>query len=164
MIWSPRPYLPRPQRVAETIAEQMAVLGFEVDVEISAGADELGRRIAAGAFDLYLGGWIADTPDPVDFLEALLSSASIPVAGRGMADHANFSRWRCPAVDRRIERLRRQVLGSELILNEISQRVAEEVPVLPLVYGPATAVHAWRLRGFELSAIGHPRFASMNLA
>ena len=164
VIWSPRPYLPQPQRVAQMIAGQLSAIGIEVEVEMSAGADDLGRRIAAGAFDLYLGGWIADTPDPVDFLEALLSSRMIPAPGRGLANQANFSRWRCPPVDEAIDRLRRQLRGSDAVLNQISRRVAEEMPVFPLLYGSATTVHTWRLQGFELSPIGHPRFAEMRFA
>ncbi len=41
--------------------------------------------------------------------------------------------------------------------------VAQQVPIFPLLYGPATAVHAWRLEGFTLSPIGHPSFGAMRL-
>lgn len=164
VIWGPRPYLPRPRDVAERIADALAAIGLDVEIEVSAGAEDLGARIASGRFDLYLGGWIADTPDPVDFLEALLASHAIPRHGLGKANHANFSRWRSPEVDRDLERLRAEASGRDRIVGRIVRRVAEEVPILPLLYGSATAVHAWRLEGFRLSAVGHPRFASMRLS
>lgn len=160
VIWGPRPYLPRPARVASKLAEQLAEVGLDVEVEQSTGAEDLSRRIAAGEFDLYLGGWIADTPDPVDFLEALLFSEAIPGVGRGMANQANFSRWRWPAADDVLERLRGNPDDRDRL--KLLRDVAEQVPILPLLYGPATAVNAWRLEGFSLSPIGHPSFAEMS--
>ena len=159
VIWSPRPYLPKPSRVADKLAEQLAAIGLSVEVEMSTGAEDLTARIAAGDFDLYLGGWIADTPDPVDFLESLLSSQAIPGASHGMANQANFSRWRWPAADEVLDRLRASQDDHDRV--KLLRDVAEEVPIFPLLYGPATAVHAWRLEGFTLSPIGHPSFAAM---
>lgn len=161
VIWSPRPYLPQPSRVAAKLTEQLAAIGLSVNVEMSTGAEDLTRRITAGEFDLYLGGWIADTPDPVDFLEALLSSEAIPEIGGGLASHANFSRWRWPAADEVLRRLRASQDDHDRV--QLLRDVAQEVPVFPLLYGPATAVHAWRLEGFTLSPIGHPSFAAMRL-
>ena len=160
VIWSPRPYLPRPSRIAETLAGQLARAGLKVSIELSTGAEDLGRRIAAGEFDLYLGGWVADTPDPVDFLETLLSSQAIPGRGRGMANQANFSRWRWPAADEVLERLREGQDDRDRIT--LLRDVAEQVPLVPLLYGPATAVHSWRIDGFSLSPIGHPSFAELS--
>ncbi len=160
VIWSPRTYLPRPAYVAAKLAEQLAEIDLSVEVEMSTGAEDLGRRISAGEFDLFLGGWIADTPDPVDFLEALLSSKAIPGSGYGAANQANFSRWRWPAADRYLERLREGESVSDRA--GLLRDVAEQVPVFPLLYGPATAAHSWRLEGFNLSPIGHPSFASMS--
>ena len=161
VIWSPRPYLPQPLQVANRVSEQLAAIGLEVNVEMSAGAEDLTRRLATGEFDLYLGGWIADTPDPVDFLEALLSSEAIPEAGRGLANHANFSRWRWPAADEVLGRLRGSQDDRDRV--KLLRDVAQQVSVFPLLYGPATAVHSWRLEGFTLSPIGHPSFAEMGL-
>ncbi len=161
VIWGPRPYLPQPLKIASKLAEQLAGLGLEVEVEQSTGSEDLSRRIAADEFDLYLGGWIADTPDPVDFLEALLSSEAIPGAGRGMANQANFSRWHSPAADELRERLRASQDDRDRVA--LLRDVAQQVPILPLLYGPATAGHAWRLEGFTLSPIGHPSFAEMRL-
>lgn len=162
VIWSPRTYLPHPMKVAEALAGQLGELGFSVTVEQSAGAEDLERRIAAGDFDLYLGGWIADTPDPADFLEALLASESIPRAGSMTGNQANFSRWRWPAADEALERLREH--QSEHDRARLLLEAAEQVPVFPLLYGPATAVHTRRLEGFSLSAVGRPSFASMRFA
>ncbi len=159
VIWSSRPYLPQPSRAAALLAQQLAEIGLEVEVERSTGAEDLERRIASGEFDLCLGGWIADTPDPADFLEALLSSEAVPGLGRDMANQANFSRWRWPAADEVLERLRASQDEHDRV--RLLRDVAEQVPVLPLLYGPATAVHSWRLEGFTLSPIGEPSFAAM---
>ncbi len=162
VIWSPRAYLPQPRQVGDALARQLSEIGLSVDVEMSQGAEDLTRRIGAGSFDLYLGGWIADTPDPADFLAALLSSQAIPGTGGGAGSHANFSRWRRTSVDDTLERLRAE--QSQTDQARVLMEVAEEVPVFPLLCGPATTAHSRKLQGFSLSAIGHPSFAALRFA
>jgi peptide/nickel transport system substrate-binding protein len=161
VLWSPRNYLPQPQRVARILAEQISALGISLEVENLTGPDEFNQRIATGDYDLYLGGWIADSPDPTDFLESLLSSGAIPQPDLELSSHANFSRWRNSEVDETISQLRGD--PDSRFRSTVLRLVAQHVPVFPLLYGPATAVHSWRLEGFRLNAFGHPRFASMSL-
>jgi len=161
VIWSPRTYLPQPQQVAATLAEQFSVLGIALDVEILSGPEEFNRQIATGGYDLYLGGWIADSPDPADFLESLLSSGGIPRPAVELSNHANFSRWQNSEADQAITRLRGA--PSTQARSTILRLVAQHVPVFPLLYGPATAVHTWRLKGFHLNTFGQPCFAKMSL-
>lgn len=161
VLWSPRAYLPQPQQVAHTLAQQISTLGITLEVEILSGPEEFKQRVATGDYDLYLGGWIADSPDPTEFLESLLFSGAIPRPGVELSNHANFSRWQNSEADRAIAQLRET--PSPLGRSTILRLVAQEVPVFPLLYGPTTAVHTWRLEGFRLNAFGHPRFASMNL-
>ncbi len=78
---------------------------------------------------------------------------------RGMANQANFSRWRWPAADEVLRRLRGSQDDRDRV--KLLRDVGQQVPVFPLLYGPATAVHSWRLGGFTLSPIGDPSFAEM---
>ena len=54
-----------------------------VEVVPTATNEEYNRRIRAGDYDMLLSGWIADTLDPADYLEANLSSRARAGARRG---------------------------------------------------------------------------------
>lgn len=161
VIWSPRTYLPKPQQVGEAIAGHLAEIGLNVRVDVLSGPEAFGRHIATGQYDLYLGGWIADSPDPADFFESLLASHNIPRHGAGLTNHTNFSRWSHPEADAAIDRLRSD--GGHRSQAAILRLVAEYVPVFPLLYGPATTIHSWRLQGFRMEAFGNPHFSTMHL-
>src|SRR5256885_9046009 len=85
--WAPRPYLTKPMAVAQAIQTQLAVVGITVVITQSHSSDEFFETLNSGRFDLALAGWIADTPDPADFYEALLWSKCL-----GGENHANNSR------------------------------------------------------------------------
>ena len=106
-VWAPRPYVPHPRPVAEAIARQLAVLGIQVEITTPRNSDEFFRACERGDYDMALGGWIADTPDPADFLESNLHSEHIqsPNAGRGMG-HINLARFRSGAMDEALRRFR----------------------------------------------------------
>jgi ABC-type transport system substrate-binding protein len=99
--WSPRPYMPKPLLAAQSIQRQLAAFGVEVELIETATADRFFGELTAGHYDLALAGWIADTPDPADFFEALLWSR--------MAEgehHSNHSHWKDAATDAALQRFR----------------------------------------------------------
>ncbi|HWW62190.1 MAG TPA: hypothetical protein VN181_12540, partial [Thermoanaerobaculia bacterium] len=113
-------------------------------------------QLAAGRFHLALGGWIADTPDPADFFEALLSSHAI-----NSALFSNYSRWNHRATDTMLARFR--VDPNDATRREIEQIVAEEVPFLPLIYGQSSVVHARRVRDVTLTPTGSVPFGELTV-
>jgi len=161
LIFGPRPYLPNPRKVGEQIAAQIEKLGIAVDVVPTATPQEYRARVQRGDYDLVLAGWIADTLDPVDFLEATLSSESIPVPERKIVVGANLGRWRSKETDEALERLRQQ--PSESTRSTLLRRIADEVPLLPLMYGPTIYAHSWKVKNFTPAPLGIPDFAELDL-
>lgn len=145
--WAPRPYLPKPAQVAQTIQRQLGEIGISVSLLATGSSDEFFSALHRGNFDLALAGWIADTPDPADFFEAMLWSASV-----GGDTHSNYGRWKDAATDLALGRFR--TAPTEANRHELDRIIREEVPFIPLMYGQSTAIHARRLRNVAISPIG----------
>jgi peptide/nickel transport system substrate-binding protein len=161
-VWAPRPYVPHPRPVAEAISRQLAALGIQVEIVTPRNSDEFFRSCERGDYDLVLGGWIADTPDPADFLEANLHSEHIqsPNAGRGVG-HINLARFRSPAMDEALRLFRESPTPENRA--QVLQIVAREVPLLPLMYGPTVVVSAWRVKNVDVSPLGVPHFENFDI-
>lgn len=149
-VWGPRPYLPDPKGVAASLAETFGALGIRVEVQPARDPSDYFRRIAAGDADLYLSGWAADTPDPADYLEAVLGSRAVPRPG-SLAANGNLARYESAAMDEALERYRAE---PEARGQAVLDLLRADVPLVPLQYGAAILVHAWRVRGATPSAFG----------
>jgi len=160
LIFGPRPYLPNPRAVADELAKEIGELGIAVDVEPTDDSEVYYRKIAAGNYDMVLAGWIADTPDPADFLEATLGPDAIPSPHRPIVVHANLSRWKNTEAAEALERFRAET--STAARDRLGELVREEVPLLPLMYGPTLYVYTPRLR-FEPSPLGIPLLGEATL-
>jgi ABC-type transport system substrate-binding protein len=161
LVWGPRPYLPQPKTAATVLARQLGELGVGVEVVATATVEEYNRKVRAGEYDLLLTGWIADTLDPADFLEANLSSELVPTLDSPPVNRANRSRWKSREMDAALAGFREQ--RSEEARAEVMRLVAEEVPLLPVMYGPTVVVHSWRVKNFEPSPLGLPNLATVDL-
>jgi ABC-type transport system substrate-binding protein len=146
-VWAPRPYLPNPQPVADAIAQQLGALGFSVDVTTPKGPEEF--------FDV-LAGWIADTPDPADFLEVNLRSDRVPAARATSASAVNRGRLRDKTMDDALRRFREQPTPAHR--DEVMRLTAELCPLLPLLHGPNVVVHAFGVHEVDVSIQGVPWF------
>ena len=145
--WAPRPYLPRPMAAAEVIRKQLAAVGIDISIVETKSSDDFMTTLATGRFDLALAGWIADTTDPADYYEALFWSRSI-----GDENGSNNSRWNDAKTDDALARFR--VQPTEENRREIENIVRDEAPLVPLIYGQSTVIHARRLRNVTISPIG----------
>lgn len=152
VVWAARPYLPQPNTAASVVANQLGELGIAVEVVPTSSNEEYHRRIRSGDYDLLLSGWIADTLDPADFLDANLSSELIPIPAAPPVSRGNRSRWKDAAMDEALARFREQ--RSEEARAAVLERMREEVPMLPLMYGPTVVVCSWRVKNFEPSPLG----------
>lgn len=161
LIFGPRPYLPNPRKVGEYVAAQVEKLGIAVDLVPTANPPEYRARAQRGDYDLALAGWVADTLDPVDFLEATLGSESIPSPDRKIVVGANLSRWRSPETDQALDLLRQA--PREDVRATLLKRIADEVPLLPLMYGPTIYAHSWKVKNFTPAPLGIPYFAELDL-
>jgi ABC-type transport system substrate-binding protein len=160
-VWAPRPYLPHPRPVAEAIARQLAALGVHVEVVSPRTSDEFFRVCERGDYDLVLGGWIADTPDPADFLESNLHSDHIQSPDERGVGHINLARLRSAAMDAALRAFREDPTTERRAA--VMQLVAEEMPLVPLLYGPTVVVSAWRVKNVDVSPLGVPHFEQFDL-
>ncbi|HSD26777.1 MAG TPA: ABC transporter substrate-binding protein, partial [Vicinamibacteria bacterium] len=78
-VSSPRAYLPSPLRMAARIQADLAQVGIKAALREASSWTEYIGRASRGEYDLCLLGWQADTPDPNDFLSALLSTEALGV-------------------------------------------------------------------------------------
>ncbi len=158
-VWGPRPYLPKPRAVAKLIVSQFAAVGVAVEVEQARNADEFFKAVRAGEHDLILTGYIAETPDPVEFLAAQLSSTRVPRRGAPMASTTNMGHF----VDAEMDKLLSAAQRDPTQIDAVNARFELMRPVVPLMYGASVVVHSWRVQHFELDPRGIPSFAELSL-
>lgn len=161
-VWAPRPYLPHPAQVAQSLRRQLAEVGIPVRIEVPANAEEFFGRQKAGDYDLLLGGWIADLPDPAEFLTAVLHSSRIPRVDVRGAAQGNLARIDDPDLDAALEAY--QLEDTEAARDRVLDRAAELAPVVPIMYGATALVHSWHLRNLEISPYGVPNFGGVRIA
>ena len=148
---APRPYLPAPAAVARHIRDRVRRLGAVIEAEeLSSG--ELIGRLNSGNYDLALMGNIPDSPDPSDYLAAVVGSDAVPEGVEGASFAFNFSRYRSRDMDSLIADYRKD--RREETLGEVGLLLGRDVPILPLMYGRACVAHSWRLRGFQPTVTG----------
>ena len=161
LLWSPRPYMPSPGRAGELIREQLAAIGVTVTLVVPRDRADYFDHVARGQYELLLGGWIADTVDPTDFLEATLASRSIPEPAKDAPTANNASRWVNATMDSLLDRFR--VEPTDANRAAIMKLLIEEAPLVPLIYGQAVAVYSSNVMGFRASALGRCALASLQL-
>ncbi len=150
LTWAPRPYLPYPHKVARLVVEMIGRLGIPVAIHQPTSSEEFVQAVIRGNYDMALSGWVADTMDPHDFLEALLAQDRIMRAdNRAVA--CNMGRLRSPDMDRALQIFRgaREAQNLAAIVDVLNR----EAPLVPLMYGPAASVQAYRVRHFKPSPL-----------
>jgi ABC-type transport system substrate-binding protein len=148
---APRPYLPAPAAVARHLRDRFRRLGAVVEVE-EVPSGELTGRLNSGNYDLGLMGNIPDSPDPSDYLAAVVGSDAVPGGVEGASFAFNYSRYRSREMDELIAAYRKD--RREETLSEIGLVMGRDVPLVPLLYGRACVAHSWRLRGFQPTVTG----------
>jgi len=98
--------------------------------------------------DIFLLGWIADYPDPQDFLDILFHSES----------PENFGEYSNPEVDRLLERARAEGDREKrlALYRRVEETVMEDLPVLPLWFGRSYILVKPYVKGFTLTPLGFP--------
>lgn len=157
----PRPYLPEPKATAELLAAQLSQLGFKIEVKQPRDISEYQDWNSRGAYDMVLGGWIPDTPDPLDVMESLFSSASIPTPTNITTRGSNFCRWQNAGMEKALQKQRLE--PDTATWKQICEMVQTEAPAFPLMYGPRIAVVSWRARNFPQDFGTGPFLAKVDL-
>ncbi|MDX1584626.1 MAG: ABC transporter substrate-binding protein [Thermoanaerobaculia bacterium] len=158
--WAPRPYAPNPRPMAEEIAAQLKECEIEIDIVSTSSGEDFFTRAGRGEFDLAMAGWIADSPDPADFLLALFHSTSVP-KGSTAVSSINLARYRDPEMDRALAEYRLD--PSEENKKTVLDLATENVVLVPLVTSQNVAVYSRRVRNFRPSPAGAPVLVKIDL-
>jgi peptide/nickel transport system substrate-binding protein len=142
---APRPYLPEPQRVAETIQANLAQAGITVTLQPYEWGVYL-DRIKHGQHEMCLIGWTGDNGDPDNFFYPLLDEDSAHKDGTAQ----NYSFWRDPAFHQLM--LQGQTAVDDAKRRDIYRRanamVHDQAPAISLVHTTVPIVLKSSLRGF----------------
>jgi peptide/nickel transport system substrate-binding protein len=142
---APRPYLPEPQRVAETIQANLAQAGITVTLQPYEWGVFL-DRIKHGQHEMCLIGWTGDNGDPDNFFYPLLDQDSAHNDGTAQ----NYSFWRDPAFHQLM--LQGQTEVAEVKRRDVYRRanamVHDQAPAISLVHTTVPIVLKSSLRGF----------------
>jgi peptide/nickel transport system substrate-binding protein len=127
-FWYPtdvsRPYMPDPKRNFETFAASLGRAGFEVTPHGVPWSPDYIRAFISGKAQLYLGGWLADLPDPQNFFGSHFQSY---LPQFGLRDQKLFAAVaRADAESNLAKRAR--------LYERASRMVMELLPIVPYVH------------------------------
>ena len=142
---APRPYLPEPQRVAETLQAELGEAGINVTLQPYEWGVFL-DRIKHGQHDMCLIGWSGDNGDPDNFFYPLLDQDSARSDGTAQ----NYSFWRDPVFHRLMLAGQTIVVDARrrTIYQQANAMVHDQVPAIPLVHTSVPVILESRLKGF----------------
>ena len=157
---APRPYLPEPERVAESVQAYLRAVGIDAKLQ----GYEFGiflQRVENGEHDLAIAGWQGDNGDPDNFLYVPLDedNAHPPAA-------YNLSLWR----DGRFHRL---MIAAQTTLDqkkraamylEALRIVREQAPLVPIAHTSTPTVFRKSVRGFVPSPDSAELFQFMSIS
>ncbi|MDX1632311.1 MAG: ABC transporter substrate-binding protein, partial [Thermoanaerobaculia bacterium] len=149
---NPRPYMPQPVKLAEGIQAGLQKLGIQVEIRANEWNEHLERTVRSpeADYDACLLGWLADMPDPNDFLYVQFHSDNANLApGR---THQNISLYENPELDRLVEQA--QGAPSREQRTELYRRaqeiVREDVPLMPLAHSFIVIVQRNEVEGLSV--------------
>jgi peptide/nickel transport system substrate-binding protein len=142
---APRPYLPEPQRVAETIQANLAQVGITATLQPYEWGVFL-DRIKHGQHDMCLIGWTGDNGDPDNFSYPLLDQDSAHKDGTAQ----NYSFWRDAGFHKLMLAGQSTVDDAKRkpIYQQANAMVHDQAPAIPLVHTTVPIVLKSSLKGF----------------
>ena len=140
------------EQVQFIIAAWEEVLGIEVEVELFE-TDVYYYSLENVAGDLWHSGWVADYPDPENFLDLLLSSHVL----EGKYVNERFDNLVEAARTERDRETRLRMYG------EAEQLLIDEAGIFPLFHIKDYVLVRPRVEGFRMSALGQPDVAGITL-
>ncbi len=129
------------------IAEWRRNLGVEVTVRQLEPQDYL-YSLAQEKNEMYSSGWIADYPDPQDFIDVLFRSGS-------PENHGGYSN---PQLDALLDQAAvEQDTAKRLGMYQQAERIlVDDAAVLPLFFGKSYLLVKPYVKGYELTPLGYP--------
>ena len=142
---APRPYLPEPQRVAETLQAELAQAGIQITLQPSEWGVFL-DKIKHGQHEMCLIGWTGDNGDPDNFFYPLLDQDSARKDGNAQ----NYSFWRDPAFHKLMLAGQATVDDAQRkkIYQQANAMVHDQAPAISLVHTTVPLVMKSSVEGF----------------
>ena len=141
---TPRPYMPEPQRLAETLQFDLKAIGIDATLQ----PFEFGvflEKVRNGEHQMCLIGWTGDNGDPDNFMYTLLDEDS---AHKGSAQ--NYSFWRNPAFHKLMlagqaepDQTKRAAIYSQAV-----KLVHDQIPAIPLIHRAVPVLIKSSIAGF----------------
>ncbi len=130
------------------------VLGVEINLA-GANINDLRRAVELSEAHIFDFGWVADYPDPQNFLDILFHSQA----------PNNFGSYSNPAVDGLLERARTEVdeMARLDLYQEAEMLMMADVPAIPLWFGGDHVLVKPHVRDWHVSAQQVPSFRQVSL-
>jgi ABC-type transport system substrate-binding protein len=136
------------EREHEALQRYLADVGIRVEFQYNTSWPSFNSQLYEGNYPIFRYGWVADVPEPDNFLYRLFYSQS----------RNNLTRYRNEHVDRVLERARaEQVYGKRIELYRQAERlIMEDAPVIPWNYYSYERLFQRYVQSIEISALGDP--------
>jgi peptide/nickel transport system substrate-binding protein len=140
-----RPYMPDPKRNAEALGASLEKSGFKVTFKSAPWRPDYRTAVQAGGYQLYLFGWIADFPDPANFLNVHFGSHTDQF---GFTNQSLFSLLQRADAESNVDaRLR--------LYQQAGRQVMRLLPMVPYVWASGGSLaFQKRVKGYKPSPIG----------
>ena len=141
-----------PQSVQFMLKAWQDELGIEVKTELLE-SDEFYYHLEESEANLFTYGWVADYPDPENFLDLLLHSDS------------HNGRYKNPEFDDIVERARveRDIETRLGLYREAEQLLLDDAGIIPLFHSQDFVLVRPHVNGFALLPVGQPHIADITL-
>ena len=132
----------------EAIRKYLADVGIRVEFQYNTDWPVFKNQVYEGKLPIFRYGWVADVPEPDNFLYRLFHSQS----------QNNLTRYRNEQVDRLLDRARTEqaYLKRIELYREAERLIMEDSPVIPLSYYSYEQLFQGYVRSIEVSALGDP--------
>jgi len=146
-IWS-NPRSEIVEREHDVIQRQLSEVGIRVEFRYNTDWPSFNRDAYDGRLPIFRYGWVADVPEPENFLHRLFHSES----------RSNLTRYHNRVVDRLLDqaRLEQDSLKRVSLYREVERLIMDDAPVIPLNYYSYERVFQPYVRSVEVSALGDP--------
>jgi peptide/nickel transport system substrate-binding protein/oligopeptide transport system substrate-binding protein len=136
------------EREHEAIKQSLAAVGINVEFHYNTNWPAFNSQVYEGKYPIFRYGWVADVPEPENFLYRLFHSQS----------RNNLTRYRNPEVDRLLDRARVEprIQTRVELYRKVEQLVMHDSPVVPLNYYSYERLFQPYVQSVEVSALGDP--------
>jgi peptide/nickel transport system substrate-binding protein/oligopeptide transport system substrate-binding protein len=146
-LWSSvRP--PDVEREHEAIKKSLAHIGIQIESQYNTNWPSFNAQVYEGKFPIFRYGWVADVPEPDNFLYRLFHSQS----------RNNLTRYHNERVDSLLDRARSEQDYQRRIelYRQAESAIMEDSPVIPLNYYSYERLFQPYVQSIEVSALGDP--------